>query len=86
MGVPHKNLYKFIKLFLQTNCKDNKKFELISLQDFIIKKSGGQSNYYENGGYEAFYNGMQKLKQQGIIREISSSDSNKAAKHPMKLK
>ncbi|MGH4140072.1 Wadjet anti-phage system protein JetD domain-containing protein [Clostridium sp.] len=76
---------KFIKLFLQTNCKISKKFELIVLENFIIKKSGGQSNYYENGGYEAFYNGMQKLKQQGIIREISNAASNKD-RHPMKLR
>ena len=66
--------------------KDNKKFDLIELEDFIIKKSGGQSNYYDNGGYEAFYNEMQKLKEQGIIREISSSASNNKARHPMKLK
>jgi hypothetical protein len=41
--------------------KDNKKFDLIELENFIIKKSGGQSNYYDNGGYEAFYNEMQNI-------------------------
>jgi len=76
---------KFIKLFLQANCRDSKKFELIELENFIIKKSGGQSNYYENGGYEAFYREMQKLKQQGIIREIGNAGSNRD-RNPMKLK
>jgi len=76
---------KFIKLFLQINCIQNKKFELMALENFIINKIGGQSNYYDDGGYEAFYNEMQKFKQQGTLKEISSSYSNKAS-HPMKLK
>jgi len=78
-------MHKIINSFLQTNQKNNKKFELMDLEDFIITKSGGQSNYYDNGGYVAFYNEMQKLKEKGIIREIINSDSNKA-KFPMKLK
>lgn len=78
-------MVKIIRIFLQTNHKINKKFELIELEKFIIKKIGGQSNYYDNGGYATFYNEMQKLKDQGVIREIKNSDSNNSYL-PMKLK
>ena len=76
---------RYIKLFFDNKCKNNKKFELVDLEKFIIEKCGGQSNYYELGGYEAFYKEMQKLKEEKIIREIARSESNRA-KLPMKLK
>lgn len=76
---------KYIKLFFDNKCKNNKKFELIALEKFVIEKCGGQSNYYELGGYAAFYKEMQKLKEEKIIREIANSKSN-MAKLPMKLR
>lgn len=76
---------KFIKLFFQNKCKNNKKFKIFDLENFIIEKCGGQSNYYELGGYEAFYKEMQRLKEDKIVREIARSESNRA-KFPMKLR
>lgn len=79
-------MYKLIKAFLDVKCKKNKKFELIELENFIINKCGGQSDYYKKGGYEAFYDAMQQLKEGGLIKEIKKSDSNKKNKLPMKLR
>lgn len=78
-------MYKYIKLFLEMNCKTNKKLELFNLENFIINKCGGQSKYYELGGYNTFYKEMQRLKEEGVIKEINSSESNRA-RLPMKLR
>ncbi|QXE20704.1 Wadjet anti-phage system protein JetD domain-containing protein [Clostridium sp. 001] len=76
---------KFIKLFFKNECKNNKKFEICDLENFIIEKCGGQSNYYELGGYKTFYNKMQRLKKDKVVREIARSESNRA-QLPMKLR
>jgi hypothetical protein len=77
---------ELIERFLDMRCKKAKRFEMMELEAFIIDQCGGQSGYYMQGGYEAFYQAMQKLKQEGIIQEIKSSISNKKGKYPMKLK
>lgn len=78
-------MYKFIKLFFENECKNSKRFQIFDLENFIIEKCGGQSNYYELGGYEAFYKEMQILKEHNVVREIARSQSNKA-KLPMRLR
>lgn len=78
-------MYKYIKQYLDINCKKNKRFELIKLEAFVIEKCGGQCSYYDRGGYDAFYRDMQRLKSEDIIKEIKNSDGNKA-KLPMKLR
>lgn len=76
---------KYIKEFLELNCKTNKRFDLIALEKFIIDKCGGQSKFHELGGYNTFYKEMQNLKEEDLIKEINSSDSNRN-KLPMKLR
>ena len=78
-------MYKLIKEYLEMNCKTNKKFELIELEKFVVDKCGGQSKYYDQGGYSTFYEAMLKLKEEGVIKEIKNSEGNKA-RLPMKLR
>lgn len=79
-------MQKFIKLFIKTNCKNNKKFSIVDLENFITDRCGGQSSYYELGGYDVFYSEIQKLKKQGRIREIKSSGTNNRMNAPMKFR
>ncbi|MBU5591851.1 hypothetical protein KQI89_08740 [Clostridium sp. MSJ-4] len=79
-------MYNLIKIFLDIKGKKNKKFDIVELENFIINRCGGQSGYYSQGGYEAFYDAMQNLKAEGKIKEVKTSDSNKRYKFPMKIR
>lgn len=77
---------KKISKYLEKLKKGKKKrFNLIDLENHIIDGFGGNSRYMENGGYIFFAKEINKLKLQGQIKEIKSSDYN-GLNPPLKLK
>lgn len=62
-----------------------KRFNLIDLENYIIYTLGGNSRYMEKGGYIFFAEEINKLKVEGRIKEIKSSDYN-GLLPPLKLK
>lgn len=68
---------KIINSFLAEQMKkDKKRFNLIDLQDYLIKYYKGNHRYLEKGGYLELYRQMQKLVDDKYIKEIASSPYN----------
>ncbi len=75
-----------INEFIETYKKKNKKrFLLKDLEDYVIDRYKGDSRYLENGGYIKFAEIINKLKNNGQLRSIKSSDYN-GLNPPLKIK
>ncbi|MCF6466658.1 Wadjet anti-phage system protein JetD domain-containing protein [Clostridium sp. Cult2] len=70
----YKDIVKFIKIYTNTN--NRKRFELEELENHLIHIYKGKSGYEKNGGYRGLYNGLTKAVEEGIVKEIISSDYN----------
>ncbi|SNS68508.1 hypothetical protein SAMN05446037_101712 [Anaerovirgula multivorans] len=68
---------KIINKFLYEYKKKNKKrFDLQSLENYLIDSYKGESFYLANGGYTELYSQMTMLKEKQYIKEIKSSRYN----------
>ncbi len=68
---------KAIEKFLLNQKQINRKrFDLNTLEAYIINYYKSNGTYLEKGGYNEFYHQMIKLKEGGAIREIKTSDYN----------
>ncbi len=65
-----KIINKFISSYIE---KNKKRFDLTTLEKNIISAYGGESQYYQKGGYKELYNQIQLLKEKQQIKEIESS-------------
>lgn len=65
-----------VERFLRLNCRRRKKFQLVELEDFLIREYGGQTGYYDHGGYRQLARVLKELEFENIIREIKSSPLN----------
>lgn len=74
---------KIIKNFL--NKYEKKRFELKTLEEYIIQSLKGVENYNSKGGYIRLYDEMVKLRNKKYIREIKSSLYN-GMNPPLKIK
>ncbi|NBG87211.1 Wadjet anti-phage system protein JetD domain-containing protein [Isachenkonia alkalipeptolytica] len=68
-----KIIEKYIKGLQQ---KNRKRFELQGLINNVIDRYKGAHYYHEAGGYRALYNGVQRLKEKGKLKEIKASGYN----------
>lgn len=56
--------------------KNRKRFDLDTLEDYIIDSYKGYNSYSRNGGYFKFYEAINLLKEKEYIKEIKSSPYN----------
>ena len=68
-----KIIEKYIK---ELQRKKRKRFELETLIQYVIKGCKGEHYYHQAGGYRQLYNGVQKLKESGVLKEIKASGYN----------
>ena len=77
---------KKIQSFIDEYKKKNKKrFNIVELENYIVEKSQGPKNYLNLGGYGEFYKNVIRLRDNGKIKEIGSSDYN-GMNPPLKLR
>jgi len=70
---------KLRKLFIRFEddvLKDKKRFALSELEDFLIDKSGGVSNYELAGAYQGLYTLLKSMEKEGELVSIKSSPFN----------
>ena len=64
------------KFLLEYRNKNKKRFDLQSLEKYIMANYKDNQIYLKHGGYKAFYSQMVLLKENNIIRDIASSMYN----------
>ena len=64
------------KFLLEYRNKNKKRFDLQSLEKYIMANYKDNQTYLKHGGYKAFYSQMVLLKENNIIKEIASSMYN----------
>ena len=71
-------MYTKIKNFIKSYYKDNnkKRFFLQELEDYLIDSYKGKSVFEEKGGYSEMYGILTKMRDEGMIKEIKSSEYN----------
>lgn len=74
------DLSQLFNLFKKTEMKNRKRFNLETLEQFLIKKSGGINAYEKNGGYQGLYQLLKKKEKRGQLVAIKSSSLN--GRHP----
>src|SRR5690606_33524749 len=68
---------RVIKRFLsQYSEKNKKRFDLSTLENYVIDSYKGYNLYLSNGGYVELYNQIMDLKQKNYIKEIAASSYN----------
>lgn len=68
---------KRIRKFLSEYEKGNKKrFDLLTLENYVINSYRSNNEYLANGGYIEFYNQIVSLKDKNYIKEIGASSYN----------
>ncbi|MEJ6950827.1 hypothetical protein [Natronospora cellulosivora (SeqCode)] len=69
-------LVKFYEEFKKKTLKERKRFQLADLEGFLIKKTGGASEYQSVGGYQALYQVITEKEKKGELIAIKSSPYN----------
>lgn len=66
-----------LNLFVK-NMKENQRnrFCIEDAERFVVEKIGGQSSYFQTGGYHCFYNAIKSLEIGGVISPVKSSGFN----------
>ncbi|MBM7614030.1 Wadjet anti-phage system protein JetD domain-containing protein [Alkaliphilus hydrothermalis] len=69
---------KMIKNFLALyESKNKKRFDITTLESYVITGCRGVQNYVDKGGYNEFYNQIMDLKEKKHIKEIGASEYNR---------
>ena len=70
----YKNIIKFTNNYTKT--KNRRRFRLEELENYLILAYKGKSGYEKKGGYKGLYNGLTRAVDEGIVKEINSSNYN----------
>ncbi len=79
-------MYNIVKRVISNYKEQGKKtFNIRAAEEKVIKYTGGYTNYHNKGGYNKFYNDINKLKKEGFIDDMKTVGFNNI-NPPLKLR